>query len=97
MAAWIIERKVLSFEWQADLWLPLFQFNRADMTPSPATQQVVRTLNPVLGPWALAAWFARPHVLLDNRSPADTLGATPGVCSPAVMRAARAMPAIALA
>ncbi len=93
MAAWIIERKVVSFEWQADPWLPLFQFKRADMTPWQATQQVVRVLNPVLGPWALAAWFVRPHALLQNRSPADTLHAS----FPAVMHAARAEPAFAIA
>ena len=93
MAKWIIEREVMSFEWHAGLWLPLFQFKRADMTPWQATQQVVRVLNPVLGPWALAAWFVRPHALLQNRSPADTLHAS----FPAVMHAARAEPAFAIA
>lgn len=90
---WIIEREVVSFEWQEDHWLPLFQFNRSDMTPSDATQQVVRALNPILGPWALAEWFARPNALLENQAPADALHAS----FPAVMRAARAEPASAVA
>ena len=93
LAAWILERRVMSFEWQGDLWLPLFQFNQSDMAPTQATLQVVQAMNPVLGPWALAAWFARAHTLLENRSPADALDTS----FPDVMRAAGAEPVIAVA
>lgn len=31
LATWILSRKVICFEWQSKMWLPLFQFNRFDM------------------------------------------------------------------
>lgn len=93
MAAWILDRKAMSFKWQDALWLPLFQFNRFDMTLRRATAQVIGELNPVLEPWALASWFARPHALLANRLPADL----PDSECEAVLRAARAEPPFAIA
>ena len=31
-AQWIIGVKLFSFEWQSQIWIPLFQFARADMS-----------------------------------------------------------------
>ena len=32
LARWIVEREVISFKWQSELWLPWFQFDPVDMS-----------------------------------------------------------------
>ncbi|WP_296443716.1 hypothetical protein [Rhodoferax sp. UBA5149] len=86
LASWIDNREVLSFEWQSQTWLPLFQFNRFDMTPRPELGQVLAELTSVYGPWELANWFAQPNPWLVDRTPADMLGSD----LPAVLNASRA-------
>ena len=86
LARWIARRSVISFEWQAQIWLPLFQFTRPDMRPCPAVVSVLAELAPVCEPWELAHWFARDNVWLDGRVPAGALAITPA----AVLAAARA-------
>jgi hypothetical protein len=68
-------RAVLSFEWHANVWVPLFQFERQHMTLKAALEPVLAALNPVCTPWELAQWCAKPHRLLDGQSPADALEA----------------------
>lgn len=86
LARWIARRSVISFEWQAQIWLPLFQFTRPEMRPCPAVGPVLAELAPVYEPWELAHWFARDNVWLDGRAPVDALAHTPA----AVLEAARA-------
>lgn len=86
LANWIDGREVIGFEWQSQTWLPLFQFNRFDMTRQPELDQVFAQLNPVYNRWQLASWFARPNPWLADRMPADTLELDPA----AVLQAARA-------
>jgi len=71
----IARRNVLSLHWQADVWMPLFQFERQGMTIKPTLEPVLAALNPVFTPWALAQWCAQPNRWLDGQSPADTLDA----------------------
>jgi hypothetical protein len=73
LARWMAQRSVLSLEWHADVWLPLFQFELQHMTVKPALEPVFAVLNPVCTPWELAQWCAQPHRWLDGESPADTL------------------------
>jgi hypothetical protein len=75
LARWIARRSVLSLEWHADMWLPLFQFEPQRMAVKPALEPVLAALNPVFTPWELACWCAQPHRWLDGNSPADTLDA----------------------
>ena len=86
IARWVANRALVGFNWQAKTWLPLFQFNRFDMTPRPELGQVFSELTPVYDPWALAHWFAQPNAWLAQRIPADTLASNPS----AVLQAARA-------
>jgi hypothetical protein len=85
LARWIVQREVICFEWQAKIWLPLFQFNRVDMTLHVGLGPVLKELIAVFKAWELANWFAQPHALLAERTPADTLVLDPV----AVLRAAR--------
>jgi hypothetical protein len=84
LARWMAQRSVLSLEWHADVWMPLFQFERQRMTIKPVLEPVFAALNPVLTPWELAHWCAQPHRWLDGESPADTLDTD----APLVLRAA---------
>ncbi|MBK9574658.1 MAG: hypothetical protein IPO43_19035 [Rhodoferax sp.] len=84
LAGWIVNRKVICFDWQSRMWLPLFQFNRLDMMPQAGLRRVLEALTQRFSPWALAQWFAQPNPWLADQSPCDALGQDP----PAVLRAA---------
>jgi len=71
----ISQRSVLTLQWQADVWMPLFQFERQSMSIKPTLGPVFAALTSVCTPWALAHWCARPNQWLDGESPADTLDA----------------------
>lgn len=75
LAHWMARRSVLSLEWHADVWFPLFQFERRCMGIKPALEPVFAALNPVFTPWELAHWCVQPHHWLQGCSPADTLDA----------------------
>lgn len=83
LARWIVERRVISFEWQAQTWLPWFQFRGADHAPDPALAAVLAVLGvasvpAVRGDWGQAHWFARPHDRLGGCRPLDLLAGMPG-------------------
>jgi hypothetical protein len=82
----IIEKKVISFAWQSQTWLPLFQFNRTNMAVQPEVGQVLTELSAVHDTWEQAVWFSRPNPWLSDRVPADKLLTNPHE----VLNAARA-------
>jgi len=86
LARWIVAREVLSFEWQGELWVPLFQFNLADMSLRPEVARISGEWSSAFDGWTLACWFATPHEHLGQRLPADVLAEDAG----AVLQAARA-------
>ena len=86
LAAWLARQSVISFEWQAQAWLPWFQFKHPGYVPAPALAAVIAALSPVYGGWDLACWFARPNSSLADMPPVDLLDINPE----AVLHAARA-------
>ena len=70
---WIAQRSVVSLEWNGDVWMPLFQFERRSMNVKSALEPVLAELNPIFTPWELAHWCAQPHRWLEGISPANTL------------------------
>ncbi len=70
---WIVSRELICFEWQAQSWLPLFQFTRPDLTPDPRLRPVFAELTEMYDHWGLAAWFSLPNPWLAQRAPVDTL------------------------
>lgn len=78
LARWIVDEWVISIEWQADTWLPLFQFNAADMSPRPEVAQVIAELAGAFDPWERAEWFVQPNPSLGERAPAECLMSDPG-------------------
>jgi hypothetical protein len=85
LANWIVKGKVICFEWQSKLWLPLFQFKPLDMTPLPGLDQVMAELCSTYNAWQTANWFAQPNAWLANDAPAARLLSD----LPAVLQAAR--------
>jgi hypothetical protein len=85
LANWIVKGKVICFEWQSKLWLPLFQFNQLDMTPLPGLDQVLAELSTSDDAWEMANWFAQPNAWLADDTPAAKLLSD----LPAVLQAAR--------
>lgn len=85
-ADWIVEGRVIHFEWQSQIWFPLFQFQLSDMTFQPALAEFFTALICDCDSWALAQWFAQVNPLLIGRTPADAVLHD----LPAVLRAARA-------
>lgn len=73
LAHWIVNAEVICFDWQAQMWLPLFQFNSFDMSPQPGLDQVLAALRPAYETWELAQWFVQTHPWLAGQTPADTL------------------------
>lgn len=73
LAGWIAGRKVICFEWQSEMWLPLFQFNPFDMTLKPRFSLILAELGSDCDAWEVAHWFAQPSPWLGNCSPAAML------------------------
>ena len=74
LARWVQQRDVLSFDWHTDSWMPLFQFDPADMRPLPQLRPVLAELEGLYNPWELAEWFVEPNAWLQGRAPVDRLG-----------------------
>lgn len=77
LARWIVERHVVSFYCNSDTWIPLFQFNRLDMSVRPELAPVLAELNNVYDRWDLAMWFAKPNAALADRSPVRVFATDP--------------------
>jgi len=86
LARWIVARNVVSFVWQSQTLLPLFQFDLSDMSLRCGTAAVVGELSGAFDDWDLATWFARPNSWLRDAAPVDVIDTD----QPAVLQAARA-------
>jgi len=85
LAELIANDQIFGFEWRASLWIPMFQFDAADLALNAGAQRVRAALPSLWSGWTLACWFAAANARLDERSPADLLDTDLA----AVMRAAR--------
>jgi hypothetical protein len=74
LARLIATRKVFSFEWRNTYWVPMFQFDLADLSLRPGPQQVIGELNSEFDDWSLAVWFTQPNTWLRGDKPVDVLG-----------------------
>jgi len=86
LARWIVNRRVVSFGWHGEYLLPMFQFDRADMTVRRPVAAILDELEGAFDDWDLATWFALPNTWLADDSPVDLLWLDPR----AVLQAARA-------
>lgn len=67
----IVSRDIFSFDWGNHFWVPMFQFNRRDMSVKKNVRRVVQELTAVLDNWALAQWFTEPNAWLYDQRPVD--------------------------
>jgi hypothetical protein len=86
LARLIVSGVVFSFEWQDAFWIPMFQFDRHDLSVRPGPQRVLAELAADFDGWSLAVWFAEPNSWLADRRPVDLLESN----LDAVLQAARA-------
>jgi hypothetical protein len=86
------DRELLSFEWQSQVWIPLFQFDRVTMVLHQGLKEILAVLSRSFGPWEQAMWFTQPNNWLDDKIPAHVLTLN----HEAVARAAHANQFIAL-
>lgn len=82
---WRAERGVLCFDWQAQTWLPRFQFTHKGMVPDPCVRMVLAELGSVFDDTEMAQWFATPNPSLADGAPVDRIREQPL----SVLRAAR--------
>jgi hypothetical protein len=69
----LAQDQVFSFVWRHTRWIPMFQFDLADLSLRRGPQQVVAELSPTFDEWSLAMWFAEPNDWLDARKPVDLI------------------------
>ena len=86
VARWIVTRRVVSYMWQSQTLVPMFQFDRSDMALRRGVSEVVDELADTFDDWKLAAWFAEPNSWLAGAAPVDLIDTD----QPAVRQAARA-------
>jgi acyl-CoA synthetase (AMP-forming)/AMP-acid ligase II len=77
LARWIVDRSVVSFVWQSRTLLPMFQFERSNMSLCRGVSEVVQELSAVFDEWALATWFAQPNSWLHDAAPVDVIAGDP--------------------
>ena len=77
LARLIVARSIVTFEWRSQLVVPLFQFERADMSLRPSVVEVMREFASVLDDWECACWFSQPNVWLHNEMPVDLIANEP--------------------
>ena len=73
VARWLVERRIIAFDWRARTFIPLFQFSLRDMSPRADVLQVVAMLAPVFDAAQLALWFVQPNTALAGSTPLETL------------------------
>ena len=86
LAKLMVSGAIFSVEWGGTQWIPMFQFNLADLTVKPAARSVLTELNTTFDGWALAEWFTQPNDWLAGRLPVDMIDSD----LPVVLDAARA-------
>lgn len=73
LADWIVHRQVICFEWLSCIWLPVFQFQSADMCRQSGLEEVLSELAEGYDNWQIANWFSLPNQWLVDALPADRL------------------------
>jgi hypothetical protein len=86
VARWVFRRSILSFGWRGRTLVPLFQFDRRTMLPTPELLAVVGEIRDAFDDWEAAMWFAAPNSWLAGTTPVVALCSDPA----SVLRAAQA-------
>lgn len=85
LARSIAAGELISFEWNATLWLPLCQFDLYTMEMDRGAEEIVQELASIMDGWEITQWLATPHPALHDKLPVDLLRTNRG----ATLNAAR--------
>jgi hypothetical protein len=77
LARWIVRRDLISLQWGATTWLPLFQFDTKAMSPSADVVPVTGELVNVFDDWELIGWYISPNTWLGGLTPIAAVKALP--------------------
>ena len=86
LARLIASGRVFTFDWHGTCWIPMFQFDKHELTVKPAAREVLAELGRVYDGWSLACWFVQGNAWLQGQRPIDLLETD----LPLVLNAARA-------
>lgn len=73
VARWIVDRRVVSFVWQSQTWLPMFQFDMSTATLHSGVAEVMEELVSAFDDWDVAMWFVRPNAWLGDSTPVTVI------------------------
>lgn len=73
VARWIVDRRVVSFVWQSQTWLPMFQFDMSSARLHPGVAEVMEELVSAFDDWDVAMWFVRPNAWLGDSTPVTVI------------------------
>jgi hypothetical protein len=73
IARWIVRREVVSFSWQSQILLPLFQFDSVDLERRPGLGSVLAELRDLYDDLEITEWFGQPSTWLDGEAPAAVI------------------------
>lgn len=86
LARWIVDRRVIHFQNDGQLVLPLFQFEFPGLSVLPAVAEAIAELGDCFDDGQMTEWFAMPSGWLQGALPAEAMALQPA----AVLQAARA-------
>lgn len=75
LARRVAARELISFNWHANLWFPMFQFDHQTMEMNAEAHRIVGELARFMDGWEMTQWFATPHAALRNAMPVEMLTA----------------------
>jgi hypothetical protein len=78
LARLIASRAVFGFQWHGLFWVPMFQFDRANLSARTSTRRIVEELMPPYDGWEMAVWFVQPNSWLSGCSPLDRMDSDAG-------------------
>ena len=71
LARLIAADEIFSFNWRAETWIPMFQFDLRDLSVKPGLRRILAELKPVFNDWELAVWFLQCNPSLESARPVD--------------------------
>jgi hypothetical protein len=73
MARLLEDEAIFGFNWNASLWIPMFQFELSDLSLKVEPGRVRAELGEEFDGWTVSAWFVEPNAWLARRRPIDLL------------------------
>ena len=73
----ILGRSMVNFSWHSQFLVPLFQFDREDMSLCPGMQAVIGELVDSFDDWDLASWFVTANTWIGGDMPAQAVKRRP--------------------